>query len=274
MPLIFHQNMRVYGGGSAARNAVFTNAFTAINAVTGANYWVAGFTEITNPNAPLRAQLSGLAQVLDGGLTGFVVIEAGTSALGLREYIGLAWDPTYVTVQHVGQVLWNSFNRRWVAFDRVPPAPNATVRMPAGQGLGADTRGLAYIGALVGGAPYLFGFMHNVFTLGDRSNAFGNLSTIADNARIAAGGAYTAAEVILGGDFNVQPPAQNRRRPRGLPLYARAALVGGVPVPTTNTNPYDFWMVSDHLLPANRAQVYPQSRVPLGSDHAAVALRR
>ncbi|HKP13667.1 MAG TPA: hypothetical protein VJZ91_16220, partial [Blastocatellia bacterium] len=174
MARIFHQNMRVYGGGAGGRNAAYLAALTAINGITGAVYWAAGFTEITNGNAPLRAALSTRAQALDAGLTNIVVIEVGTSALGTREFIGITWDSAAgLNVQHAGQALWNPVNHGWPAYNNaIGGAPiNQTINLPMGVALGADTRGLAYIAGLslgggMGGAALIIAFMHNMYALG------------------------------------------------------------------------------------------------------------
>jgi hypothetical protein len=51
MPLLFHQNLRDYGGGAPLRTATFTAALGAIGVATGPLYWAAGFTEVLNAGA-------------------------------------------------------------------------------------------------------------------------------------------------------------------------------------------------------------------------------
>ena len=62
MPLHFHQNMRVYGGNSPHHDAVFGHAFAVIQVASGPHYVVAGFTEVMNAGAGLRANLPARAQ--------------------------------------------------------------------------------------------------------------------------------------------------------------------------------------------------------------------
>jgi hypothetical protein len=85
MPLVFHQNMRVFGGGAPRRTA----ALNAINVATGPWYIAAGFTEISNPNAPLHGALAGLAQTLDPGLTRLLVSRWAARRWGCASTWGL-----------------------------------------------------------------------------------------------------------------------------------------------------------------------------------------
>lgn len=277
MPRIFHQNMRTYGGGSAVRNGVFAAGFAAIRAATPpGGYLAAGFTEVLNPEAPLRAELSVLAGILDPHLIGFVVIEVGTTAVGgAREFIGIAWNPAVLNVQHAGQLLWDSTSKNWKAKNvAAADVADLTVNLPAKVNYGADRRGPAYIAALSAAGPVVIGFMHNMYSLGDRSSAFTNLGEMMNKARKAIGGAYAAAPVVVGGDFNVRP--RDLKLPRGeeLTLETRAARVGGGVagdyVNTTLANPYDFWCVSGGGTDAN-AEVRIQTRVEHGSDHAGIS---
>lgn len=278
MALIFHQNMRDYGGGSIIRNNAYDIALTAINAATGANYWVAGFTEITNAGTS-RAALTARATVLDPGLTRLIVLNVGTMAVsGRSEYLGIAWDPAYITVQHAGQVMKHAVTRTWNAYDNTAPfggfANPQVIGRPAVGALTADSRGLAYIAALRGATPYIFAFMHNMYMEGDKTGAYNNLNNMAALIRAAVGGAYAAAEVIIGGDFNLAP--RNPKRPRGaaLNLTARAARAGGDWANTTAANPYDFWVVSNAGLANAACAVRANTRVAHCSDHAAITLNR
>lgn len=285
MALVFHQNMRVYGGNQPVRNGAYIGAFGAINGVTpGAqSYWVAGFTEVMNASAGLRLMLSGLAQIIDPLLTSFVVIEVGITSVGMqREFIAIAWDPLALNVQHLGQVLWNPTTRTWVGYDAAPAfVVNQTRNMPGGVALGADTRGLAYIAGLdvAAGNPYVFGFMHNMFHLGNKTAAFSSLGVMCSRMVIAMNDAnypLATTQFYLGGDFNLRP--RNPTARGGKVLSAKAARNGGAAGPpaayvnTTLANPYDFWVVSDATRTDAHAVVLPQTRIPNASDHAGVRL--
>jgi hypothetical protein len=276
MALIFHQNMRNYGGGAPGRNVAYNGALGAINAITGALYWVAGFTEITNTVGSVAALLA-RAAVLDAGLTRIVVIEVGTTALGTREFIGIAWDNANFTVAHGGSVVKFAMNQNWVPHNVANAAlgtgGNQTIALPGAGGLAADTRGLAYIAGTNAGNPYLIGFLHNMYALGNKTEMYQRIGGIADNARAAIGGVYAGAEVIIGGDFNVAP-APARKRPRGFTLDTVIASAMGAPINTTLANPYDYWKVSNPALNNGDASVYVQTRVALCSDHAAIVLTR
>jgi hypothetical protein len=279
MPRIFHQNMRMYGGGSAERNGVFAAGFAAIRAATPpGGYLAAGFTEVLNPGAPLREELFVLAGILDPHLVGFVVIEVGTTAVGaMREFIGIAWDLEALDVQHAGQVFRNPTLKIWEANNVAAGdvAANRTINLPPKLGYGADTRGPAYIAARQGGNRVVIGFMHNMFTLGDKSGPYTNLGGMMDKVRKAIGGAYAGAPVVVGGDFNLPPRPPKRERGEALILETRAARVGGgvagAYVITSLANPYDYWCVSGGGTDAN-ARVHAETRVvPLGSDHAGIS---
>jgi hypothetical protein len=284
--LIFHQNMRVYGGGAPARNAAFTVGLTAINAVTGPTYAAAGFTEIINAGAGIHQQLNALSQTLDPGLNRLLVIEVGTTVSGNREYIGISWDPAVLPVQHAGRVLRNPVNKNWVAYN-APVAAGAgapgagavaanTLELPGGVALAADQRGIAYIAGTYGGTEYLIAFMHNMYGVGDRTTGFANLGIMADRARRAIGGAYANAEVVVGGDFNVPPRAYWRRRRQPVDLENLAARVGGgvagAYVLTTAVHTYDFWASALFGRNDTHAAVHTQTRTFLASDHAAITL--
>lgn len=276
MASIFHQNMRVFGGGSAPRNAAFNIAFGAINGVLGNVLIAAGFTEISNPNAPLRGQLLTLSGQLDAGLTSLTVAEVGTSALGLTEYLGMSWDPAVFNVQHGGQCVYNNLARAWQA-NIVPAALPNVIPAPGGAFLAADQRGPAFLAGIFGGAPLIVMFMHNMYGLGDRTRGFDGMPSCGSAIRLGIGGAYAGALVIAGGDYNIAPRFAGRKRGRDGTLIGmnyRAAKLGGVPINTTATNPYDFWLASDVTnIPEAWARVLPQSRVAPASDHAGIALR-
>lgn len=273
--LLFHQNMRNYGGNSALRNATFTGALATIGGITGASYWAAGFTECLNSGPGLRTNLSLLAQALDGGLTSLVVIAVGQNALGRDEYIGIAWDNVAgVNVAHVGQVLWNPMNRNWVAYNTpFGNVVNRSLPLPPAAPQGLDTRGLAYIAGMKGNTAYLIAFMHNMYSTGNKTAAFESLDRMATLARNTIGGGYVDATVLIGGDFNLRPRSRKRSRGADERFYARAALAApGVYVNTTNVHPYDFWMVNNSNITDADARVFVQTRVVRGSDHAGITL--
>ena len=284
--------MLVFGGNSAVRNAHFGTQMGHIGAAValahgGPSIAAAGFTELFNAGAGMRANLGVIAQALDPGLTRLLLIEVGTTLLGTRtEFIGIAWDPNWLTVQHGGQVVWDSMNSRWIGNNTAAGgfgAVNNTLRLAGVNNLGADQRGSAYIACLrvANGTPFIIAFLHNMYAIGDRTRAVENMDTMTARAKAAAGGAYGAAEVIVGGDFNVVPPpaAQPRRKRFRATLATRAARnVAGVALNTTLANPYDYWMVSEAVgITDNNATRFTQTRWDVDafcSDHAGVSVDR
>jgi hypothetical protein len=275
MALIFHQNMRRYGGGSVVRNAVFNARFNAIGVATGHTYIVAGFTEVMNSGPALRASLRTAAQQLDPGLTDLYVFRVGTTSVGgLREFIGIAVDPGWVNVVHLGTVLRDA-NNRWQLYSAAVGVVALTNNVwgwpPAGFPLQADSRGVAFIAATAFGANYIFGFMHNMYAIGEKSGAFNNLGRIGDTIRRGlAGFGYAGARIVIGGDFNLSP-----RQPTQRPIATRS--VWGVdgfgnPINTTAVNLYDFWVVTDPGTVNGDCDVRNETLVANGSDHRGVVL--
>ena len=277
MTSIFHQNMRNYGGGSWIRNALFDIDFAGINAATGNCYAAAGFTEIRNNGA--GQNFAARAAVLDPGLTSSILIETGITAVGAQvEYLGIAWDPACITVQHAGNVMYNAVQRRWECHDTPAPFP-ASIPLPymkvtvGGKRryepeAQADSRGLAYIaGPSWGGVNRIFAFMHNMCWLGDKSSAFTKLDDMV--AAIDAALPYAATAAYAGGDFNVLP-----RDPGGALLHHAAGLdaTNTYYLNTTAANPFDFWLSDQAAINHARATVWNGTLHVGASDHAGIKL--
>ncbi len=275
MPRIFHQNLRVFGGGRAARNAAFQAALAEVQAAAGVGYLAAGFTETMNDGDPCQGALRGLANSLDEGLGRLSVIAVGTTAVGVQtEFVGIAWNPDTIDIEVVGQVLL--VDREWQVFLSNQPgeAVPATVGPPPGIPLRtADSRGLAFAAGMVGGLPCLIGFMHNMLNLGDKTGAYDNIPAMATRACQAIGGAYTNAHIIVGGDFNLPPRNPGTARTRGQ-FYCVAATDGnGAYVRTTVANAYDYWLVNfDGLTSANVGAHFATRGDGGRSDHAGISL--
>src|SRR5215510_3966672 len=240
--------MRNFGGNSAPRNVNYTAQMGVVGAAIaalngGACTGAAGYTELLNAGVGMHANLPLIAQAMEPGLTNHLVIEVGTTSVGgRREFIGIAWDPNYLTVQHAGQVVWDSFNRAWIGNNTAAVAfpANNTLPLPGAAALGADQRGLAYIACLraANGNPFIIGFLHNMYAVGEKTRAVENMDTMANRAKTAAGVAYAGAEVIIGGDFNVvPPPAANPARKRfRATITTRVSRTGGGAARNTTLN--------------------------------------
>jgi hypothetical protein len=273
--LIFHQNMRAYGGASAVRTHALVTGLDGVSTRTGATYAAAGFTDLRSDGSGLRGSLESLALTLDPNLRDLVIVHVGTTAGGQPELVGIAWSEALVHVTRAGHVRYDPRNARGtpVVVDATAIPPNRVLPIAAA-GMGPDARGFAYIaGARVGtGAPILIGFIHNLFALGTRSRCYSNLGRMAMAAAEAVG--VPGAEVVLGGDFGLAPRAPNARG--GVRLLARGARAGagGSYVATTDEGTHDFWLVRDAAITDAQAGVYPETRVAHGSDHAAITILR
>lgn len=271
MVSIFHQNMRNYGGATAWKDALLTADFGAINGITGNVYAVAGFTEIRNNMA--GQNFANRALNLDPGLTSWILYEVGITAVGRQaEYLGIAWDPNQVTVQHAGVVVYNAMLPGWQCYNNAaaPPPPLAVLPLGGGAaGLAANSRGLAYIAGAANGANCIFAFMHNMYNLGNRTGAFNNLNTMI--AAIIGATGWGAYRAYVGGDFNIPP-----RNPTPGGALQHAAARNGANTAyrkTTYANSYDFWLSDQAAINNARATVWKQTRNSGASDHAGIKLR-
>lgn len=307
MEYLFHQNMRLFGGGSFPRNFAYNIAFGAIAATIpmGSRIAVAGFTEVVNNGAA--------AATLGGGGGGFNLCgQLGTTLLGLvscgrtalangPEFVGIGVAPG-VTIHEVGRILLNSYGRRITLIHQVAPlatpfvlpvgvwAPPAAflswaARLPPNASF--DYRGLVYVVVTLNGVRVAVGFLHNLYTFeAQRVLVMNQLAPMA--ALLLFRSPAAPLHVYLGGDFNVRPI--NRGGPRTVPLqcYAAAAAVvpaGAIPGGTTwHGNLYDYWY-SDvpNVGPAPPGLVIPVPSVNPAtlqmagivklSDHTAILLR-
>jgi len=270
---IFHQNMRVFGGGSALRNVGYDDAMSEISSDLGVNQriLVAGFTEINNCNST-AAPLEDFALTLDPGLTKVYHFAIGVTALNKTktpEYIAIALYKE-VSLNSWGRVLRNS-DKTWKIYHQ-----DNTLLMPNGD-WAADSRGLAYVAITFKGTKMIIGFIHNMYNLGDRSGAFTAIPKMADEIRKTEGGAWTQAPIYIGGDFNVAPRTFSSRANMSA-VYAEDAHNN--PENTTSSNAYDFWLYKADPTAVvhvdnNDAQVHTETRdVPNGlSDHAGISLK-
>ncbi|HEX7051932.1 MAG TPA: endonuclease/exonuclease/phosphatase family protein [Longimicrobiales bacterium] len=99
---------------------------------------------------------------------------------------------------------------------------------------------------------------------------FTNVGRMADAARKKIGGPYAEAEIIIGGDFNVPPRDTTTARAASSMLREHSASDRSGLINTTNSNPYDYFLVSDPRVLPGCVEVYKYTRD--GSDHAATAL--
>ena len=168
MFVAFHQNMLRFNGGNVERNNAFIKQMGKINKKFPTDpVGAAGYTEIVNDKPGVHQNLPAIAQALDAGLTNYLIIAVGiTGAAKDPEYIGIAWDPRLLEVEHAGQVValakyeWFANNTEEKKFPK-----DRTLALPSDTPLIVDQRGLAYIACrrVMNKKPFLIGFVHNMY---------------------------------------------------------------------------------------------------------------
>jgi len=296
MPVLFHQNMRTYGGAAGPRNTAYfgggaggAGALAAVAAgVGGAGpVAVAGFTEIVN-NLASVAGLTACCASLGIHFAGSVACGITALARG-PEYIGLGVNAAWPLLT-VGRVLFGrGAGGGMQLFHQRAATAGALDALGFPFGMSADYRGLVYLVATHPGVGNVaVGFLHNLFTLqAQRILVAGQLGNLMNAMGAAAGGLGAVAGIVaryVGGDFNVAP-----LDPRGgFPAHSAVPAAyphGGVPGGTTwSGNTYDYWYSSiAGAAPAGLVAPVPAAyadtldkppRAPgLMSDHAAVTLQ-
>jgi len=304
MAFLFHQNMRIFGGGTPLRTAAYANAFNSIaGALAGAGgLMVGGFTEIVNNGAAATA-LAGPAPNLLGnlGLQPAVIAACGMTILADGpEFICIGINGLgLVSVGRVFlQVSGNAVNLLHDVAPAVPPPADWNTFVPAAAT--RDYRGIVYVVVTsVASGPFAVGFLHNLYTFVDqRILVAGQIPAMltAMQANPSMGNPAVAGgrgHVYLGGDFNVGPTDRGTPRTGQAFCYEIGAAVAAAPAgaaaggTTWNGSLYDYWYSdisrSDPvpLVPGGAAPPEPNVLTPtldsggtnLMSDHAATVLR-
>lgn len=301
MPVLFHQNMRIFGGGAPLRNAAYNGpgpgpggAFGAISAaVAGVGpVAVAGFTEITNNGASIATLTASCTSL---GIAWGGNVACGKTALAPQaEFIGIGIHPTYALVT-VGQILLQVgggggitlLHRRAAGFGGGLLLPTGATR---------DYRGLVYVVVTVpGGGPNIaVGFLHNLYTFeAQRVLVAGQIPQMLAMMGAAASGLGPVAvgARYIGGDFNVgmiSPRGTVRQgRAWGYSAPLAAVPVGAVAGGTTwSGSLYDYWYSDiDPAGPAPAGLIVPvpaahNNTLNAGpgiagtmSDHGGISLR-
>lgn len=263
---LFHQNMRVYGGGSVDRNDAFRQAFSEISDDIGhtSRILVAGFTEVMNSKVCAK-ELPGLALKLDPALKTTYFLACGITALTrtlVPEYVAISTYSTF-KVGIMGRVLKKA-DKSWGCWSS---DDGPVGELPSG--LAADVRGLGYVGGTHNGKSLIVGYMHNMYNLGERSTYFQSLPKMMQLIK-AKHPDWDKVPIVFGGDFNL-PPRAISRRSETYTICARDA--SDEPINTTSKHAYDYW-ISDRDIAAESAEVFEQTRdVGEGiSDHAGIGL--
>jgi hypothetical protein len=287
VPHIFYQNMQNFGGGTLDRNnefEFFMGAFPTFlpidNQGQPGRFAVAAFSEVLNANAALITLPDIVRGLFDNNPIGFVEIFIGTTGGGRDEYIAIAWDTALLQVEHAGSVLRDSF---WGAWEAIPAngLPQLIGR-PDGFRLAADQRGMAYIAARdMMNQPRIFAFSHNQYAVGDITALRAGFSQSVPRIIAALndqdygyhnGQFAPNLKFFIGADFNTAPIERTSPHESRSLLTPVAAHQNGALINTTNSNPYDYWYVSDGNIDPDRCAVWTETRVPRMSDHAGISL--
>lgn len=298
MPRVFHWNLENFSGRNIERNTSFSEALRDVPEDERGDIVVAGFTEVRTDHNTAYANLHEIAATLRPGVAlRLLLIDVGTMAGGHQEFAGIAWS-NEVNVHFAGVVMPGAdAHGHEVLF----ADPNeAGFRIDIRADVDGDVRGIAFVAGDLNGTPYIFGFMHNVYTNKVR-RAFNSqlLPSLVNRLKseLQTKWGYVADQVILAGDFNVEPPVRHSpysdrrtlfvRAPVELDAAAGAGEVpmdGGAEVPmeiayakTTAVHTYDYFYVSDNTIRDDAATAYQFTRQEdrtdrTRPDHAAISL--
>jgi len=268
---IIHQNLMNFAGGYE-RTWKFRNAFGLIrDDLVGNNLpqpIMAAFTEVESSGTDVQDCLTDIAgnAVTGGTNRRTLVIEIGLTAVGQAvEYVGINYDSTQFNLSRCGHVL--RVDGVWRAFDSTQTS--GALELPANENVSPDFRGVAYAVGTIGETPFIIGFVHNVYTVGEKSilpQALPNIcGDLGGNYNL---GYYTT--YVVGGDFNVNP----QDRLGSVNLEAIAASNNGQFLNTTASHAYDYWMCSSNVH-LSRPWISPRTRNKSleYSDHAASILQ-
>jgi len=276
--LLFHQNMRAFGGGSEPRNRAYLGrppprrrlpatwphvcpahgavGFPAIARDLAAytqlgpqGICAIGLTELTNA-ASARQTAAGLCNaLLQGAPVNVHMFHCGTTAGGggRREYAAIA-IPTGVTVIALGRIATGGrVEDRISQVALQPGVVEGWTELPPGAS--ADWRFIVY--AVIerpGMGRFAAGFLHNTYTLDSKPSTAQRLRWLANE--IWRSTRPPPQHIYIGGDFNVEPHAPGTRLPLTPYFVATEAntplrfqLAGGELGGTTwHGRLYDYWL--------------------------------
>ncbi|BAZ36679.1 hypothetical protein NIES4101_25990 (plasmid) [Calothrix sp. NIES-4101] len=260
MPILFHQNMRHFGGGAGPVATLRRNAYnqTLVNGGAFANIAnglgvgvgpvaVAGFTEITN---------NGVSQgTLVNSCTRLGIVAVGNVACGITalahgsEFIFIGRSAGYGLLT-VGRILFGAGHGGVVLFHQRAATAAALNGLGYPMGMSADYRGLVYVVVTVPGGigNIAVGFLHNLYNfIAQRITVAAQLGNMMNMMGQPASGLAGVGGIVaryIGGDFNVAPIS-----PRGgftgylagPPGYPPGAAGVGT---TYSGSMYDYWYSS------------------------------
>ncbi|HTN17520.1 MAG TPA: endonuclease/exonuclease/phosphatase family protein [Chitinophagaceae bacterium] len=282
--VIFHQNMRTFGGGNEFRVDVANYVLGFAAASRNFEIKIAGLTEITN-NGVVNGVMPDLHSVLLRSQNPQIFnICCGISAVGGRsEYTSIGVHET-MTIMAIGRVYKSMLSRR-IEIDSIDMDADVEEiekwcdKLP--EHASADHRYIVYtIVRADNGENVAFAFMHNIYTNGairvyEHLMIPGYLHKIKEEEDCVA--------VFIGGDFNARPPLNFRNRAARKPYrtYQKGMDVDPAqwaprvfsPGGTTRAGSlYDYWY-SDSDNNDYCAHVHPEAIEYGLSDHCGISLK-
>lgn len=268
---LFHQNMRVFGGGSIQRNNAWEKAMQYIHLGTAKDrVLIAGWTEVMNAGLT-KESLTKIAVKLDAGLTTTVLFACGITCgkSSEPEFVGISISEAFKP-EFSGRVLRTSdVKAPWIC---VTSKMCEIEKWPAKLPLAADARGLCYVGGSHKGKQMVLGFMHNMYNLGDRSMPDTKTQAMEKLIR-KAHGLGENIPFYFGGDWNAEPHEKSTSSRQT--MSAVYGKTGKKPaVTTTGNHIYDYWL-TNHPMASSQAKVHTATMDVEGnlSDHAGVSLK-
>ncbi|HEU4701193.1 MAG TPA: endonuclease/exonuclease/phosphatase family protein [Conexibacter sp.] len=270
--VLFHQNMRRFGGGADARVRAYDGiapplgslkptwpqgvcpvqgsfGFPAIaqavamtHGLPALTFAAIGLTELTNEGATLPAAFRLSETLVQRAPIRMFCFNCGQTGSGIREYATIA-VPWWVGVLALGRVATGAKGSYVDEVTGPPFRPEAWSALP--EGASRDWRFVVYAVLSLGAAPFAVGFLHNTYSLESKTSTDLRMPFIVD--RIWDNAVATPRHVFVGGDFNVPPHNPNSRRPlipHFIPTEANIPCpFGGTTGGTTWWGSlYDYWL--------------------------------
>lgn len=243
MVALIHQNMRNFGGGTAARNAEYETLFRQISQQSVEPFSVIGFTEITNNQTSLAAMTNFCAAV---GTNFCACINIGTMAVSAKsEFIGIGTSRPL----SFGRVLVHASGQSAELFVDVCPQGQFDqwcAELPSSAT--ADYRGVAYVVVPMNQVNIAVLFLHNIYAVTEgRSVLLQKIAHCADLIR--EHDPMQPTLVYAGGDFNARPVDRKSRSGTLMRALTQPSLQYSPPPPPL---PQEMLSQNQSQMPGNR----------------------
>jgi hypothetical protein len=245
--VLFHQNMRVYGGAAGGRNTAYSQAFAAISAHLNPvlpSVLIAGFTELTNNRSAVAGLNNGLCAALGVGQAQAVCTRQTAlqtqpmdfTAIAVAQGVNiLSWGRVVLSASGGGvnpvSDVWNP---------QVINFATWAANVPGNQAL--DYQSLVYVVADIGGPIVAVAFLHNIYQINDNVGlALQKLPDAADliaqNPQMPRDAAGQPAGVIyVCGDFNALPLLRQNHAGIIAQPFSQPSLLPGTAPPEWSPN--------------------------------------